>query len=553
VPLASFEGTDYDQWSRQTAAFDGNLFATAIGQHALKGGVQYEKIKNKVSRGEAANLFAIRWGLSDAFGAGVRGTYGSLQVRRFRTEGGAESTNLGFYLQDAWQIRPNLILNAGVRTDRERVPNYGRKRDPTLPEWAIEFGYGKKIAPRLGLAWDVLTNQKLKLYGSYGTYYDITKLQAPRSAFGGEKWIAFLYPLNTLDWETLPNGCHISTNDPTDNPCPSLGTPVALDLRYPTDPREGIDPDLHPMEQREFQLGGEFQLTPQSIVSLRYVNKRLINAIEDIGFLVEIAPGQFAESYIQGNPGKGIVAGDPPGPVPAQPTAKRNYDAIELTVDRLFNKQWSLRATYTYSRLVGNYSGLASSDEFGRAEPNIERYFDALHNAFDQNGREVVDLLNTDRPHAVEAQALYRTPWGTTAGVNSSWRSGTPVSEEVSYIGVPFFPHGRANKGRTPNLRQTDLLLMHPLHISRYRFELSLNVLNLFDEKAVTRIGNRHYRADLCDVLQCNRGAAQEDFFSRVPIDVDQLMAGQPVDPYYLKPLAWQSPRAVRVGVKFLF
>jgi hypothetical protein len=553
VPTASFEGTDFDSWDRQTAAFDGNLFATAMGQHALKVGVQYERIKNKVSSGEMGNLFAIRWGLPDNFGGGVRGTYGSLHVRRFRIEGGAESTNLGFYLQDAWQIRPNLMLNVGVRTDRERVPNYGRRRDPTLPQWAIEFGFAKKIAPRLGFAWDVLANQKVKLYGSYGTYYDITKLQAPRSAFGGEKWIAYLYPLNTLDWETLPNGCHTSTNNVADNPCPALGTPVAIDLRYPTDPRKGIDPDLHPMEQREFQLGGEVQLTRQSMVGLRYVNKRLINTIEDIGFLAEIAPGQFVESYIEGNPGKGIVAGDPPGPVPAQPTAKRNYEAIELMVDRLFTKRWSLRATYTYSRLLGNYSGLSSSDEFGRAEPNIERYFDALHNAFDQNGHEVVDVLNTDRPHAVEAQALYRTLWGTTAGMNSSWRSGTPVSEEVSYIGVPFFPHGRANMGRTPNLTQTDLLLTHSFPGSRYRFEMSLNVMNLFDEKAVTRIGNSHYRADLCDAIKCNRGAAQQDFFSRVPMNVDQIMAGQPVNPYYLKPLAWQSPRSVRAGVKLVF
>lgn len=553
VPQTAFDSTDYDQWDRQTAAFDGNLFAAAIGQHALKGGVQYERITNQVSAGEAGNFFGIRWGLADAFGAGVRGNYGALQVRRFRTEGGATSTNLGFYVQDGWQIRTNLIVNAGVRTDRERVPNYGRKRDPTLPEWAIEFDYGKKIAPRIGLAWDVLANQRLKVYGSYGTYYDITKLQTPRSAFGGEKWVGYFYPLNTLNWQTLPDGCHISRNDLMDNPCPALGTPVALDLRSPTDPREGIDPDLEPMEQREFQLGAEVQAAAHSTVGLRYVSKKLINAIEDIGFLVEIAPGVFAEQYIQGNPGKGIVAGDPPGPVPAQPTAKRNYDAIELTVHRPFKEQWSLRATYTYSRLVGNYSGLASSDEFGRAEPNIERYFDALHNAFNQNGREVVGVLNTDRSHAVEAQALYRTPWGTTAGVNSSWRSGTPVSEEVSYIGVPFFPHGRGNKGRTPNLTQTDLLLTHPINFSRYHLVMSLNVLNLFDEKTATRIGNSHYRADLCDAIQCNRGAAQQDFFSRVPMNVDQIMAGQPVNPYYLKPLAWQSPRWVRVGVKLLF
>ncbi len=30
----------------------------------------------------------------------------------------------------------------------------------------------------------------------------------PRGSFGADSWIAFVYPLNTLDWETLGNGCH---------------------------------------------------------------------------------------------------------------------------------------------------------------------------------------------------------------------------------------------------------------------------------------------------------------------------------------------------------
>ena len=32
----------------------------------------------------------------------------------------------------------SLTLNLGVRTESEKVPNYGAKVDPTLPEYAIE-------------------------------------------------------------------------------------------------------------------------------------------------------------------------------------------------------------------------------------------------------------------------------------------------------------------------------------------------------------------------------------------------------------------------------
>jgi len=240
---------------------------------------------------------------------------------------------------------------------------------------------------------------------------------------------------------------------------------------------------------------------------------------------------------------------------PAQPEAIRTYKAVELHYIRAFRQNWSARLSYTYSQLRGNYSGLASSDEFGRNDPNIERYFDELHNSFDQNGKLVTGPLNTDRPHAVKAQVLYRAPWGTNIGVNSSWMSGTPVSEEVTYRGVPFFPHGRGNLGRTDSLSNTDLLLSHAIPFGKYGFEASINVLNLFDQKAVTRIGNNHYREDMCAakyIPGCTAGVAEKVFFS-APFDTDKIMASAPVQPNYKKAISYQAARGVRLGVKFTF
>ena len=51
------------------------------------------------------------------------------------------------------------------------LPNYG----VTGPDPAIEFGWGDKLAPRLGFAWDVAGDARWKLYGSWGSYYDVTK------------------------------------------------------------------------------------------------------------------------------------------------------------------------------------------------------------------------------------------------------------------------------------------------------------------------------------------------------------------------------------------
>ena len=60
---------------------------------------------------------------------------------------------LGFFAQDAWTINNKLTVNLGVRTERERVPAYAIADD--IPEYAVEFGFGDKLAPRAGFAYDV--------------------------------------------------------------------------------------------------------------------------------------------------------------------------------------------------------------------------------------------------------------------------------------------------------------------------------------------------------------------------------------------------------------
>jgi hypothetical protein len=555
VPTDSWYANNFDKWEREAVGLDASWFFDAAGSHQLKFGGQYEKITNAVSYGEVGNQFEIRWGYADRYGTGTKGTYGSVAVRNYRTEGGAESTNYSLFLQDSWAVLKNLTLNIGVRAEQERVPNYGYEKDPTLPKWAMAWDFQDKLAPRLGFAWDVFSDQKFKVYGSYGTYFDITKLSMPRGSFGADKWITNVYPLNTTDWTTLSNGCSLVTNVMGQNPCPLLGTPTQRDLRKPTDPADSIDPNLKPMENREYQLGAEYLLGPNLAVGARYVNKSLINTIEDIGYLVCESPTSCEEVYVTGNPGKGVVAGDPDGagPIPVQAEAIRDYQALELSFTRRFADNWMLHATYTYSELTGNYSGLASSDEFGRNDPNIERYFDGLVYGYDSQGGLVDGALNTDRPHAVEVQATYRFNFGLTAGVNTSWRSGTPQTTLAQYNGVEFYPNGRNDLGRTADLTQTDLYLAQLIKFGgSLGLEISLNVTNLFDEDTVTRNYTYGWRDDVCDIAAGCDYSNGWYFGDLVPYNIDEVM-GANTEPYYQNPYAWQAPRSVRLGVKFIF
>ncbi len=560
IPAGSFNATQFDKWERQAAGLDATIFFDLLGSHQVKFGGQYEVLKNEVASGENGNLFEIRWGLPDRFGSGVQGTYGSVHVRRFGTFGAVESQNASIFLQDSWAITPNFTLNFGVRADQEKVPNYGRGGDPTLDEYFFQWDFGDKIAPRIGFAWDVMNDQKLKVYGSWGTYYDIMKLELPRGSYGGERWIAYLYPLNTTNWTTLNAGCTISTNNAAVNPCPGLGTPTTRDLRHatnPSDPVEGVDPNLKPMENEEWQLGAEYLLGPNSVVGVRYVNKTLINTIEDIGYLICEDAETCNEVYITGNPGKGIVAGDPDGdgPVPAQAEAIRDYQALELSYGKRFADNWMLRATYTYSELEGNYSGLASSDESGRLSPNVNRYFDGLVFGFDDQGNLVSGALNTDRPHAIEIQGAYRFNFGLNIGINTSYRSGGAVSTDAVYNGVNFFPRGRNNLGRLGDITQTELYLAQPIKLGGLELEVNLNVSNLFDEDTITQVDNVAHDWDVCDTSADCDYSYQWYFGQLVPYNYFDHMAGAGAaeNPSYRKPLNWQAPRSVRLGVKLTF
>ncbi len=561
VPADSFWATDYDKWDRDELAFDGTWFVEAAGSHQIKGGVQYSKVKNRESYGEVGNLYIIRWGLADRFGIGVRGDYGSVEVRRYREEGTGETKNIGIFLQDSWQVLSNLTVNYGIRAEQEKVPTYFDQ--PGLSKYFADWSFSDKLAPRVGFAWDVFKKQSLKVYGSWGKYYDIMKIEMPRQSFGAAHWISYIYPLNRLDWANFPSGCQNSTNDPNGNPCGNFfgADPVNLDLRHPTDPSEGVDPDLKPMQNREWQLGLEYQLSRNAMLGARYVNKKLIDTIEDIGYIVtDPETGVKYETYITGNPGKGIVAGDPDGdgPLPPQAEAIRDYQALELSYERRFTDNWYARAFLTLSKLEGNYSGLASSDEFGRVDPNIERYFDGLPYGYDSYGRLVDGALNTDRPIALEIQAAYRTPWNMSVGANTSWRSGAPRTTLGEIFGVEFYPNGRNDMGRGPWIRQTDLWLAQDVKFGGLAFQINLTVLNLFDYRTPTRYWTYKYLEDVCnDFNGCASGGHYGDYeyyFSQmVPYNFDEIMPTDALDPRYGKPVNWQSPRQVRLGLKLTF
>ena len=345
--------TAFDTTNRASFGLDYNHSFNAGGFHTLKGGYGYQHIENNIDSHYPGGYVQIFWGQPFTFGGVTTGTgtYGYYEVNDRVIKNKAGSAIHALYVQDQWTVGSKLTLNLGLRTENEKVPTFR----PEYLKYAFEFGWQEKLAPRLGAAYDLRGDGKVKLFGSWGRYYDQTKYELPRGSFGAETWCIYYRGLNTLDLNSLSL---------SNMPGPDLWTTPGScrDRRVPSF-AASIDPDTKPMSQDSTSGGVEFQSGRNAVVTVHYIHNNLRETIEDIGFLDSTGN----EGYIIGNPGLRLASFQfPTGATPnGQPIPRplRTYDALELGYERRLSNNWFFSANYTLSRLYGNYAGIASSDE----------------------------------------------------------------------------------------------------------------------------------------------------------------------------------------------
>jgi outer membrane receptor protein involved in Fe transport len=536
--------TKFDDFKRHSVNADLSYYASKWGEHSIKAGFQYERIGNSRLGGAQFPTINLLWGSGRNALDGrtnVRGTYGHYTVTRVYNSGDIHTNGLGMFFQDAWTVGKNLTLNLGIRTDREEIPSYTEGNE------GIKFGFGEKISPRAGFAWDIKGDGRWKGYGSFGIFYDTSKLEMPRGLFGSEHSVTYYMTLDTFNWPSI-QCAHPPVPGPT---CP--GTYIEqVDFRHAANEKDNflIDPNLKPIRTHEYTLGMDHELTQRISVGVRYSRKRFDRTIEDTGVSV---PG-IGEVFRITNPGEGIgenVLRDFAGCTncPNQPKPTRNYDGVEFRFVKRLSNRWALTSTYLYSRLYGNYSGLTSSDENNRNAPSVNRFFDGQFYSFDRFGKPVFGLLQTDRPHVFKVEGAYDLPWGTGVGLYWLAENGTPMQTEMRQQGIPFYPFGRGNLGRTPTQTRTDLSLRHNFRVFNGNdIEVGLNVENLFDQDFVTRWHSIPYR----DTFNVPNATFFSGTFDPVAVQAASPATFRPDARFGLAD-QYQTRREVRLQVRFSF
>jgi hypothetical protein len=550
--ILSNSATSQDALKRTYFQLDGTWYGHAGGDHQLKFGTQYDRRSEDILSGELGHRVTINWDRPLSSGVPLtRGTYGYYSVRSnavapgqgLITQGDVKSNLIGFFVQDAWTIGSRLTINAGVRTENEKVPSY--TTGAGIPVNPISFGFGDKFAPRVGFAYDLRGDGKWKLAADWGLFYDIFKLELPQGSFGGQKWLEYYYTLDTPNWPTLDQG----------SGCPPAcsGTLIRgpIDFRQPSFGADALEPDLKPMRQQAATISLERQLSAVMAVSARYVHKNVDRAIEDTGS--QDAAGN--ETYIIANPGEGLTQLAFTDPTVNLPKPQRKYDGIEFVFDKRLANNWQFRASYLYSRDYGNYPGLSESDENGRTDPNVGRLYDYPLIMFRGDGTPSYGVLPTDRPNQVKLNFLYQFKFGTSVGINQYAYSGLPITREAAVLPGSNYPVqylGRGSDGRTDVLTNTDLFIQHDFKLGgRKMLSVNINVLNLFNQQASISAFSTMFANG---ALTFN----QADFYNHA-LNFDSLIAAQAstgavtLDPRFLKDSAFQDPRQARVGVRFSF
>jgi hypothetical protein len=513
---------------RVQGRFVGTYFASGLGHHIVKAGLDLERLSYHKDKGIAGTVQ-----FADLFGDGNLYDYrefGYLQgpdrpVIQSIVSGTTHSNLAGLFLQDSWSILDQVTVNVGIRYDVQTMQgNDGRTAIALKNEWS----------PRVGAVYDFTGEGRSKLFASYAKYYEAVPLNMIDRSFPGDRFLFSGRPLAVCN-PSDPVQQRGSCRDPNN----------LVTLSAPNDPNQTwggfnqdtipVDPNIKPQENDEVVAGAEYEVIRDGRAGLSYTHRELVNVIEDMsrdeGF-----------TYFIGNPGTGIASDFP--------KAQRKYDAISFYFAKRFSELWLAQASYTWSRLRGNYSGMFRPEN-GQLEPNLTSDFDLKSLMVNRTGN-----LPADHTHAFKffGAKEFELTGGThlTLGMSYVARSGSPLN----YLGAHYLygpseafilPRGAA--GRLPWMHSIDARLGLGYRMAGgYVLSLGADVFNLFNFQAVAAADQNYTFAT---VRPIENGAASDLSTLTDPTGTPIPVSAR--NPNFLRPIAYQPPRSIRFSARLSF
>jgi hypothetical protein len=476
------------------------------------------------------------------------------------------SLSNAFFLQEGYspEFLRGLTVNAGLRIELQRMTDL--HGNPFLDT--------QNVGPRLGAVYDPFNDGRSKISASYGTYFEAIPMNLAARYFGGEgiltrnglPFTGCAQP-NPYSWTGAAEwkGCPTPAMGDTNDNAAGGSTLFNNGANYP------VQSHLQGQYHNEIVATIERELMDDMTLRVDYIHRWLGTIIEDGA----TDPNSF--TFVLANPGNvpkealddaqhdvdTLMKTDQNDPRNASalanaqaklatlqglakaPKPERTYDAISLSLNKRFSKAWFARASYTYSRLIGNYEGLYQAEQNYFA-PNGNNSYDTqdLYN----NSR---GPLPNDHPHQGRMDGYYALPVGKgtfTFGLSFSARSGMPRNYISQLIGgnqlVFLLPRGAA--GRTPPVTQFDGRISYGRPLSKtVNLEAFVSLFNILNQQT-TLLVDDNYTYDMAAPIV--NGTPEDLKFAK-------NINGQPVakNPNYGRALSYQAPFSTRLGLRMTF
>jgi len=191
---------------------------------------------------------------------------------------------------------------------------------------------------------------------------------------------------------------------------------------------------------------------------------------------------------------------------------------------------------------------------------------------FTASGTPDNGILPLDRTHVFKASGTYTFGWwgsstnSTDLSFFTTAESGTPKTTFVNIFGIPIPQTKRGDLGRTPMFTQTDLNFTHRYKFgneNRFTVAFDFNVINVFNENNIIAVNQNFHSPSFA--------LAEDDVCANGdPVCATNILTSSGVLTQYTaaetafgtaaarnlgfnKPIAFQEPRSIRFGFRFMF
>ena len=352
------------------------------GRHSVKFGVNYKRYQqNHNQSNNEFGLFSFR--SLENFLKNIPGSFSGAKPCCRDYNRGDRHHIPALFIQDDFQITPNLMLNLGLRWEATTANKEVNGKQSTInvqtdpgavaasPNYAIPKD---NFAPRFGFAWDPSGSGTTAIRGGFGMFHQMVLTE---TYFGARQLAPFIDLLSTTD----------RGGSATTFPNPLDGAASGAAIRV-----ESVDSSLVSPYYMQYNLNIQRELVSGLSLMVGYLGSRGVNLLRYTNpdnAIPDILPdGRFYwPDRRDVGTGQECFTTD----ATCVRTQRRNpnftrvrlatngsdswYNALQVSLQKRFVDNYQFQVSYTYSKSIDTASQLASSD-FSNAQTLAQNYYD---------------------------------------------------------------------------------------------------------------------------------------------------------------------------------